>query len=110
MAWARFDDRFPTHPRVIGLTDGAFRLYVEGVCYATSHLTDGVVARALAGSRDGAAGELVSAGLWLTDRAGWRIHDWHEWNPTADEIRQRRKADADRKRRQRRDDGGRFTP
>jgi len=108
VAWARIEDSFPSHPRVVGLSDGAFRLYVTGVCYAAQHLTDGLVPRAVVPD-PALARELVVAGLWITSRQGWIVHDWHEWNPTADEVRKRRAAARERMRRRRRDDGGRFT-
>ena len=39
MPWANFDDQFPKHPKVLPLSDAAFRLHVSGVtviCYSKS--------------------------------------------------------------------------
>lgn len=108
MSWARLDDGFPQNPKVIGLSDAAFRAYVEGICYATRHLTDGMVPRASVREPD-AATELVRAGLWNTERRGWQVHDWHDWNPTAERIKQQRKDAAERMRRRRRGGDGTFT-
>lgn len=41
--WVKFDDNMPDDPEVDRLSDGAFRLYVAGVCYAQRQLTDGLV-------------------------------------------------------------------
>jgi hypothetical protein len=107
MAWARIDDGMPWHPKIIGLSVEARWAFVVGICYAARYLTDGVVPAA---ALDDAAGaELIKAGLADRWHGGYMLHDWHDWNPTASEVRERRAADAERKRRQRRSDDGRFT-
>jgi hypothetical protein len=45
MSWVRLDDSFPEHPKVIALTDAAFRAHVRGLCYAGRFLTDGLTRR-----------------------------------------------------------------
>lgn len=100
--WVRLDDGFADHPRVIGLSDRAFRVHVAAMCYAARHLTDGWVpsghpshARAIA--------ELVTAGLWMPGAdGGFVIRDWSQWNPSGQTIKDRRTKDAERKRRERR--------
>ena len=105
--WVRLDDRFPWHPKVIGLSHPAFRTFVEGLCYAGAHLTNGFVPAPIPRPKD--AGELVKARLWIPDGSnGWIVHDFHDWNPSADDVRRRRLADAERKRRSR-DRPGRGT-
>lgn len=39
--FAKFDLGFVDHPKIIGLSDAAFRAYVESIVYARQHLTDG---------------------------------------------------------------------
>lgn len=83
MTWVRIDDQMPDHPKVAGLTSDAFRLHITGLCYASRHLTDGDIPRAMIdrwGVRhaDRAAHELCSAGLWVEIPTGWRIHDYLE--------------------------------
>jgi hypothetical protein len=41
------------------------------------------------------AGALVKAGLWETTATGYRIHDFHDYNPTADDAKARRKQISD---------------
>jgi hypothetical protein len=93
VTWVRLDDGFPTHPKVIGLTDGAFRAHVSGLCYAGQHLTDGFVPGGYV--KDKAALELVERRLWSIDdqRLGYIIHDFLDWNPSRDKVTtERRKA------------------
>lgn len=74
---------FSTDPKVIGLSDRAFRRYVEAMCYTTLHETDGWALW----PQDKASAELRAAGL-LTDMGF--INSWTK--------RQRTKADVDAKR------------
>jgi hypothetical protein len=45
MTWVRLDDQFPDHPKVVNLSDRAFRLHVWGICYSARFLTDGLIQR-----------------------------------------------------------------
>lgn len=80
MPWIRLEDNFTTHPKVIGLSDAAFRLYVHGLCYANSQKTDGLIPRQwLTGGRGKvpkAAAELVEAKLWTVVDHDFEIHDF----------------------------------
>lgn len=85
MTWFKLDDRVLEHPRMLGLSDGAFRLWVAGLAYCSRHLTDGrIPAKALTtlsvsldrpGKVDGYVEELVEAGLWIEAArpAGWEV-------------------------------------
>ena len=81
MAWVRIHDGALTHPKIVGLPDKAFRLWVWGLCYCQMHLTDGVIpVQALIGPTRTAA-VLVLARLWeALETGGWRVHDYLEWN------------------------------
>jgi hypothetical protein len=99
MPWLRIDDGFATHPKVVGLTDGAFRLHVAGMTYAARHLTDGIIPAVaiptLYPNRTGrVVEELVDADLWHDHTTGcptcptptsghYLIHDYLTYNPTA---------------------------
>jgi hypothetical protein len=75
MTWARLEDNFAEHPKVIGLSDAAFRLHVTAICYASRYQTDGEITPAAFRAVNGKpklAAELVEALLWdTTDRGGW---------------------------------------
>jgi hypothetical protein len=98
MAWARLDDTLPVHPKVRALTDAAFRLYICAICWSNLHLTDGYVPssqlRYLSDVRRPAqcAEQLVQAELWENAEGGWRIHDYLEYQPSAEKVRREREA------------------
>lgn len=97
MSWLRIDDRFPRHPRIAPLSDRAFRVHVTGMCYASEFLTDGHVPTPP--GEEKAVRELVRRGIWAPDDAGgYVIHDWADYNPSAETIRQQRKAASERMR------------
>ncbi|WP_372730114.1 hypothetical protein [Nocardioides sp.] len=113
MPWAKFDDRYPWHRKVRGLSDAAFRMDVSAVCWCSENLTDGVIeAEFLTLVSDvrnprKVAAELVRSGRWHDDGhdcevcpdvpAGAHIvHDYLDYNPTREKVErdreQRRKA------------------
>lgn len=105
--WVRIADDFPEHPKIVGLSDSAFRLYVSGLCYSGRYLTDGRIPSVIGLRFPEAVAELTRRGLWaLADEDEYLIHDWTDYNPDADAVRRRRKAQAERLRRwrDRRDD------
>lgn len=104
MTWVRFEDRFPWHRKVRGLSDAAFRLHVSAVCWCCEHLTDGVVPTAdlpLVSDvkrPEKAVAELVQRGSWDVTSTGWSIHDFLVYNESREVVLARREADAERKR------------
>jgi len=98
--WLKLDDAFADHPKVDGLSDGAFRLHVAGLLYASRHLTDGeiptrAVPRLTPAFETGHLDEVVDAGLWHEHDDRFALHDFLEWNPSAAEAKARRKARAE---------------
>ncbi len=92
MGWLRLDDAFGDHPKIIGLSDRAFRAHVMGLLYCARHLTDGIVPRAAA-PKVAAVRELERAGLWTSTRGGgWLIHDFLDYNPSKAETLDKRSA------------------
>jgi hypothetical protein len=117
MPWVRFDDQFPIHRKVDGLSDTAFRLHVAAIFWSARNLTDGflpeedldcVCARVRAPGRF--AAECVKRGVWHdarepcespkcpepVDNDGWRIHDYLDYQPSKNQVIQDRKAVATR--------------
>lgn len=79
--WAKVDDGWWCHPKVIGLSLEASGLWVRALSWSCAQRLD-LVPEAfvtMVGGTADTASELVEAGLWITDREGWRIHDWHEY-------------------------------
>lgn len=102
MAWFRFDDSAIDNPKFLALSDGAFRLWVEGGAYCTRHLTDGLILRAaLNGFRyvtRKRVDELVKQNLWDEDGDGFRLHNYHDWNDPKDVVEAKKKAARERTR------------
>lgn len=82
--WVRIDEHAMEHPKVSGLPDGAFRLWVVGLSYCQKFLTDGAISyaalRGLRGYTDKRRAELVNAGLWHEAVGCVSIHDYLDWN------------------------------
>jgi putative intracellular protease/amidase len=94
--WAKIDDGFYDHPKVLVAGEEAANLYLRGLVWCCKHLTDGAIPRealrTLTGRRDAAAlaAKLVASGLWEARESGWAVHDFHDHNPTAAEVKARR--------------------
>ena len=99
MPWAKFDDRFNTHPKVLVAGPLAIALHMRAIIYSSQHMTDGAVGRRqlnhiIQWADDGEdfgghwpnnselAERLVAAGLWEATDDGWQIHDYTDWNPS----------------------------
>jgi hypothetical protein len=101
MTWVNLDDQMPNHPKIIGLSDGAFRLHVSAIIYANRFLTDGIIRGDVVGSlmpkyRRTYLDELVERALWVEIAAGvYEIHDYLDWNKSRIEIEKRKQARAE---------------
>jgi hypothetical protein len=111
------DEQLPTHPKIYRAGEllgpngaaQALALFVAGLAYAREHLTDGflparfVMTCGLVQTPQAVANALTSRGvrLWHRTRGGYRIHDFHDWNDKASEIKEKRAKQRDKKRRQR---------
>lgn len=112
MPWVRLEEDFPHHPKVAPVGPLGLSMQVAGLCYANHYLTDGFVPRAMGplllvldglGIQDEngewspatwqtVIGDLVRAGMWQLVEGGWRIHDYHDYQPTREEIQAARMA------------------
>ncbi|MCK9495238.1 MAG: hypothetical protein M0R75_07045 [Dehalococcoidia bacterium] len=116
MAWLRIDDRMPRSAKLMGLTDRVKWAYVASMCYASEEETDGAipsgVQREMGWTR--VRKDLIEAGLWHekpcgegacqeTERqreklakGGHVVHDYLEYNPTHEELEEKRAKARDR--------------
>jgi hypothetical protein len=103
--WARLDDRFLGHPKILAAGPGAELLQVRAILYASRHLTNGHVPDAavpvlvvglerLDVVTDWPT-HMVKQGLWERARGGgYMIHDFADYNPGRDEVLRVREARA----------------
>lgn len=103
MAW--LDDRIQTHPKIVGVSDRAFRAWINGLCYCSMHGTGGQLDAAIRVHRipKTIVRELVRAGVWDEEDDGtiW-VHDWQEHNDKRDATREEKREQArERQRRHR---------
>jgi hypothetical protein len=105
MPWVRFDDEYPENRKIKRLSDSAYRLHSEAIFWCARHLTDGFVP---ADELDDVTNvrrpakllpDLMQRRLWEPVEGGWLIHDYLEYQPSAEKVREEREA---RKKRQER--------
>jgi hypothetical protein len=110
MGWVKLDDAFLDHPKFLEAGPLAGYLCIAAIAWSNRNLTDGFVPRAqvrrlvdfdgialsvfdgeLSGVVEDAdavelAERLCACKLWGEVEGGWRIHDYHEWQRTSEEI------------------------
>lgn len=100
MTWLKVDDQFTDHPKVLALGRdrlAGIGLWAVGSCYAARFLTDGYIPAAVLppGARR-LAQRLVAVGLWDTAEGGYRIHDYHDYQPRRETVMVERRRNAER--------------
>lgn len=104
MGWVKLENTFPQNPKVVGLSDAAFRAYVTALCYCDAHMTDGLLPEAAIltlGITEPVRVELVSNKLVSSRRGSLRIHDYLEHQRSRAQIASERKAAKERQKRAR---------
>ena len=102
MTWVKIDDSFPDHPKIKGLKDDEFRLYMTALCYSSRYLTDGVIplniVRTFIQSRSKSSriSALVDANLWEIVADNIVILSYSEYQFTKEKIETERKLAAER--------------
>lgn len=100
--WVKLDDSFFSHPKIVNAGTEAVGLYVLALTYSAHHLTDGHVPEAWVRQAVGSKAHKLSAALvehrlWSRNGTGWVIHDFHDYNPTREQVATKRAADSRRK-------------
>lgn len=93
------DDEWENGPMIRRAGVAAFGLYCACGLWVARHTTDGFVPADVAadyGTREWAA-KLVDAGLWRVVEGGYHMPHYLDRNPSAEKVRSRREADAERK-------------
>lgn len=87
MKWVKLAVDFADDPKVRGISDAAFRVHVEVICWVGEHETDG---RVVGRYPEDVVDELVKAGLWDRTEQGLVVHAWDRWQRTHDFMEARR--------------------
>lgn len=106
MPWVRLDDTAPEDPKLDALTDGAYRLWVNALCYSSRNLTDGFVPavripRLTPNFKRAHQAELLNVGLWHKLEGGIEIHNYLRYQPSASDVADKRAQEREKKARQR---------
>jgi hypothetical protein len=102
MAWAKVDDRFFSHPKVVGTGLAARGLWITALSWSSAMETDGWIPESVLwffahpNLIPELTQELVDARLWERGDRGFRIHDFLDWNPSRATVLARRQAGAAR--------------
>lgn len=101
--WFKVDDHFTFNAKVVAAGNEAIGVWVRAGAWCAAQLTDGFLpdAMAIAIASDMANGvhaplasveRLLEVGLWRRVEGGYEFHDWAEYQPSADEAKEKRKA------------------
>lgn len=108
MSWLKIDDRALDDPKLVDLSDAAWRAVVRSWMYAARHETDGYLPSAVADDltrhRHRVLVEILEAplgALWIPNGRGYGIHNFTKYNPTKAELDESRAQAAERQRRRR---------
>lgn len=101
MTWIKIDDSLPDHPKLIGLSDLAFRIHVRALCHSGRYLTDGFISHAaylawVNNSSHAPADELTANELWDRVENGYQIHDYLEYQSSRTKVDEQKKANRER--------------
>lgn len=101
MSWARFDDQYSDHPKIITVGPLGMALHVAATCYAAKYLTDGFIPKNVINrliSYDGITLDgnavtnasivalLVETGLFDKADGGYWVHDYLKYNPSKEDV------------------------
>lgn len=101
MAWFRIDEQASFHAKVLMAGNEAYGAWCRAGAWSSGHGTNGRIPRAVALTiaPERVWKRLVDArieaggnGLAIPTDDGWQIHDFLDWNPSADEVRAERES------------------
>lgn len=114
MPWGRYESSFARHPKVQRIARDeradAIALHLGATLYCAELLTDGFVPTDVVPrlshevgieDHDPALKTLLKVGLFDKVRGGYNVHDYLDYNPSAAEVKEKRKQATERQRRRR---------
>ena len=113
--FARLDLDYADHPKIVALSDSAFRAHIEMILYARKYMTDGYIPNRVA-NRVGfeSVSELLTndeanPSLVKTEDGGYYLHGYEDMNETKAEIESRTRRNAENGKRGGRPKGSKKT-
>jgi hypothetical protein len=114
MSWGRLHDGANADPKLLALSDSAWRMWGCGLIYCQNALTDGFIPEhaihtfgVRAKNKEAVAAELCrtlipgKGALWHKVDGGYQVHDYLDWNDSRTEVLEGRARGRDRVRRHR---------
>lgn len=108
MTWARLDDGFCDHPKTLRVwhrRPDALGLHARAISWVAKQETDGHLPEEVVAmlqpdetERGAMVSALVEAEMWHENGEGFVIHDYLDYNPSRQELTDKRKKDRERKR------------
>ena len=104
MSYVKLDTGIARNVKLARVSGSAHRLYIQGLCYCQDARTDGRIplevfpVLGLPVPQPEWADELVTVGCWILVEGGYVIHDYHEWNDSAEERANKTRFSMERKR------------
>jgi hypothetical protein len=109
MSWFKVDDGFPTHRKVLSIPRGQRRLAAVGAwtlagAWSAANGTEGSIPAHVVdelGIPAKVVADLLASGLWIHRTDGQQMHDFLDYNPSAEQVAADREAARERQRRAR---------
>ena len=99
MVWAKVDDRLHSSAKWRAASKGARALWATALSWCADQETDGIVPSHMLAALDGTRGEarsLESVGLWEASGDGWAFKNWREYQPTREQLDEKRRIERER--------------
>lgn len=97
MGWAKFDDQYTDHPKVVAAGPWAELLDMRAVIHCARYETDGHISAAQLPklalgipAPKKKAQALVDAGRWVATDDGWWVHDFLDYHPSREQKEKER--------------------
>ncbi|MGP9720933.1 MULTISPECIES: hypothetical protein [unclassified Corynebacterium] len=105
MTWFKADDQLSRSKKVLQIPRRyrmqAMGLWILAGTWSAGELTDGFIPGHMLdelGATKAVAARLVASGLWREVPGGFLFNSWSEFQPSSDDVREKRARDAERKR------------
>lgn len=108
MTWARLDDSFYDHPKTLRLWErcpAAIALHTRAIAWCAKHEQDGHLPAQIVAAispvqsdRDEQIKALLDEEAWHEHEGDFVIHDYLDYNPSKEEVIEKRRKDRERKR------------